>query len=68
MPALSMFYGIIIRMYFYDDKQHHTPHIHADYSGQRAVFGILDGEIIAGSLVSNKTQLVKHGLKSIARN
>ena len=22
MPILSMFYGIVIRMYFYDDKQH----------------------------------------------
>ena len=25
MPILSMFYGIVIRMYFYDNKQHHTP-------------------------------------------
>jgi hypothetical protein len=32
MPILSMFYGIIIRMYFRDDKQHRTPHIHAAWS------------------------------------
>ena len=31
MPILSMFYGIIIRMYYADNKQHHVPHIHADY-------------------------------------
>lgn len=59
MPALSMFYGVIIRMYFYDNKQHHVPHIHAEYSDQRAVFGILDGELIAGKMPANKTQLVK---------
>lgn len=54
-----MFYGIIIRMYFYDDRQHHAPHIHAEYSGDRAVFSITDGDVIAGSIPSNKTQLVK---------
>jgi hypothetical protein len=30
MPILSMFYGIVIRMYFYDDKEHHEPHLHAE--------------------------------------
>lgn len=59
MPTLSMFYGIIIRMYFYDDKQHHVPHIHAEYSGDRTVFSIVDGEMIAGSIPPNKAQLVK---------
>ena len=28
MPAISMFYGIIVYMYFMDDKQHKVPHIH----------------------------------------
>ena len=28
MPILSMFYGIVVRMYFFDDKQHHVPHLH----------------------------------------
>ena len=40
MPILSMFYGIIIRMYFFDDKQHHLPHLHAEYAANRAVFSI----------------------------
>ena len=26
MPVISMFYGIIVQMYFVDDKQHHLPH------------------------------------------
>jgi hypothetical protein len=33
MPILSMFYGIVVRMYFFDDKQHRVPHVHAEYSG-----------------------------------
>ena len=37
MPILSMFYGIIIRMYYADNKQHHVPHIHAEYGDDKAV-------------------------------
>lgn len=54
MPTLSMFYGVVIRMYFYDNKQHHVPHIHAEYAEQRAVFGILDGELITGKCQPTK--------------
>ena len=32
MPVISMFYGIIIRLYLIDNKQHNLPHIHAKYS------------------------------------
>ncbi len=59
MPVLSMFYGIIIRMYFFDDKQHHVPHIHAEYSGGLAVFSLPDGELLAGDFPGNKMQLVR---------
>jgi hypothetical protein len=59
MPILSMFYGIVIRMYFFDDKQHHTPHLHAAYSGKQAVFSIDNGEIISGELPSGKIRLVQ---------
>ncbi len=31
MPAISMFYGIIIYMYYFDNKMHNLPHIHAKY-------------------------------------
>ena len=44
MPILSMFYGIVVRMYFYDDKQHHMPQVHAEYAGEQAVFGLDNGE------------------------
>lgn len=32
MPVISMFYGIIIRLYLVDNKQHYLPHIHARYA------------------------------------
>jgi hypothetical protein len=59
MPVLSMFYGIVIRMYFFDDKQHHVPHVHAEYGEKRAVFGIDDGEVLAGTLPFGKARLVQ---------
>ena len=59
MPILSMFYGIVIRMYVFDDKQHHMAHLHAEYAGNRAVFSIDDGEVLAGTLPSAKARLVQ---------
>jgi hypothetical protein len=32
-----MFYGIVIYMYFKDNRQHNKPHIHARYQGNEAV-------------------------------
>ncbi len=40
MPVLSMFYGIIIRMFYMDNKQHKYPHIHAEYQDYIAVIDI----------------------------
>jgi len=59
MPIISMFYGIIIRMYFFDEKQHKMPHIHAECADFRAVFNILNGEILAGEMPPGKGQLVQ---------
>ena len=59
MPIVSFFYGIIIRMYFFDDRQHRLPHVHAESGEERAVFSIPDGEILAGSLPGNKFRLVQ---------
>ena len=30
MAIISLFYGIIISMYFFDDRRHHAPRIHAN--------------------------------------
>ena len=66
MPILSMFYGIVIRLYFFDDKQHHVPHIHAEYAGQRAVFSIDDGQVLVGALPSGKTRLVQAWIETVS--
>ena len=50
MPIISMFYGIIIRLYLLDNKTHHLPHIHAKYAEFEASIGIGDGELISGEL------------------
>ncbi len=59
MPAISMFYGIVIYLYFYDDERHKLPHIHAKYQGQDASFSILDGSILRGELPQSKVRMVQ---------
>lgn len=59
MPTISMFYGIIIYLYFYDDERHHVPHIHAKYQGQDASVSILDGDVLAGEISQAKLRLVQ---------
>lgn len=59
MPVISMFYGIIVLMYYVDNKKHHRPHIHVEYSGEEAVVSIPDGEVMEGSLRSAKLKLVQ---------
>lgn len=59
MPVISMFYGIIVLMYYVDNKKHHRPHIHVEYSGEEAVVSIPDGEMMEGSLRSAKLKLVQ---------
>lgn len=59
MPVISMFYGIIIRLYSIDNKQHSLPHIHARYAEFEASIGIEDGEVLAGKLPRKQLRLVQ---------
>jgi len=59
MPIVSMFYGIVIRFYYFDNQQHQFPHFHVEFSGQKAVISIPDGEILAGGLPTNEMKLVQ---------
>ncbi|HEX5875960.1 MAG TPA: DUF4160 domain-containing protein [Pyrinomonadaceae bacterium] len=59
MPVISMFYGIIVLMYYFDNRGHQQPHIHVQYSDEEAVISIPDGEVIAGSLRKAKLKLVQ---------
>lgn len=58
MPVISMFYGIIIRMFYMDNKEHKLPHIHVEFGGFNAVISIPEGKILAGKLPKNKQKLV----------
>jgi len=59
MPVISMFYGIIIRLYLIDNKHHNLPHIHAKYSEFEASVAIGDGEILSGELPRKQLRLVQ---------
>ena len=58
MPVISMFYGIIVYLYFVDNKQHKQPHIHVKYQNDEAVLSIPDGAFLDGSIPQAKTKLV----------
>lgn len=58
MPTISMFYGIIIYLYFFDNQKHHLPHIHAEYGETESVFLINNAEMIEGNLPSKQQKLV----------
>jgi len=55
MPTISMFYGIIIQM-FWDD--HAPPHFHATYGEDKATIDILNLHVREGTLPRRATQLV----------
>ena len=57
MPTISMFYGIVIYLYFYDDERHNTPHNHAKFQGQDASVSIIDGDVLAGDIPKAKLRL-----------
>lgn len=59
MPVISMFYGIIIQMFFFDNKEHHVPHIHVRYGEFKAVFSIESGDLMAGKLPQKQCRLVE---------
>jgi hypothetical protein len=57
MPTLSMFFGIIIRMY-YAPKEHNPPHIHVYYQEFNAVINIADCTVTQGKMPSKQLRLV----------
>lgn len=59
MAIIAMFYGIIVSMYYLDNKRHHVPHIHVKYQGQDAIIAIPDGKILEGDIKSNKMKLIQ---------
>jgi hypothetical protein len=59
MPELSRFFGIIIRMYVEFDAPHHTPHFHAYYQNEVAVYSIEPVDMLSGTLPKRQCRLVE---------
>ena len=58
MPVISMFYGIIVAIYYEDIGHHNKPHIHIRYQGKKASISIEDGTILAGYFPAKQLRLV----------
>ncbi len=58
MPTISMFFGIVVSLYFVDNRQHKQPHIHVKYQSSEAVISIPHGELLDGELPPAKMRLV----------
>ena len=59
MPVISMFYGIIVHLYFADNRKHTKPHIHVSYQEMEAVLALPEGDVLDGTLPPNKMKLVQ---------
>ena len=59
MAVISMFFGIIVSMYFKDNRKHKLPHVHVSYQGEEAAIGIPDGDILEGNIPKTKLKLVQ---------
>ncbi|MCR4291546.1 MAG: DUF4160 domain-containing protein [Candidatus Kuenenia sp.] len=55
MPRISIFFGIVIYMY-YDD--HNPPHFHASYEGLEGMFNF-EGNLIKGYMPLRAKKLIK---------
>ena len=55
MPVLSMFYGVIISMFY---KDHNPPHIHIQYAEYNAIVDF-NGNILEGELPVKQRKLIE---------
>ena len=58
MPTISMFFGIIIRMYF-APKEHNPAHVHAYYQDFKTTIKIIDCEVIDGQMPARQLRLIQ---------
>ena len=59
MPTISMFYGILVAIFFEDNDRHNFPHIHVRYAGDKASISITDGVLLAGSIPPKQLKMVQ---------
>ena len=59
MPPISMFYGLIVYMYFIDNRQHTIPHIPVRYQGEEVVVSVPQGDVLEGKIPVSKMKLLQ---------
>jgi hypothetical protein len=57
MPALSMFFGIIVRMQSEKGGKHNKPHVHALYGDNEIVVSI-EGDVLEGNFPNKQLKLL----------
>lgn len=55
MPAIALFQGIVIYMYW---SEHGVPHLHAIRGDEEAVFSVETGGIIVGAMARRHRRIV----------
>jgi uncharacterized protein DUF4160 len=56
MPAISRFFGIVIKMYFSD---HNPPHFHPQYGEQAGLLDIATLQMIEGDLSARPLKMIQ---------
>jgi Domain of unknown function (DUF4160) len=56
MPTISIFFGIVVQMYW---REHPPPHFHAYYQGFEGLFSIETGELIEGQMPPGARRILK---------
>ena len=59
MPIISMFYGILVAIFYEDTGRHNKPHIHVRYQGYKASVSIEDGIVLAGDIPIKQLRMVQ---------
>lgn len=60
MPVISLFYGIIVEMFY---NEHIPPHFHARHGEDLAVIDIASGDVLEGELSRRDLRLVEAWLE-----
>lgn len=61
MPTISIFFGIVVQMYWRD---HAPPHVHAFYQGHEALVAIETGALLRGRLPPSAMLIVRRWVLS----
>lgn len=59
MPIISQFYGIIVTMYFEENRgKHFKPHIHVRYNEYKSVYDF-EGNILEGEIPFKQKKMIE---------